>query len=74
MGICGTSKLPKCYRTDFKHDLYQCTWPWLEMSAKNSFSHSALPPGFSDLATTLRMAISVVKFQAQGYKIRSNFG
>ena len=31
-GVYGTSKLPKFYRTDFKHDLYCCTWRWLEMS------------------------------------------
>ena len=26
MGICGNSKVPKCYRNDFKHDLYCCIW------------------------------------------------
>ena len=33
MGIYGTSKLPKIYRNDFKHDLYCCTWWWFQMSA-----------------------------------------
>ena len=33
MGVYGTSKLPKFYRTDFKHDLYCCIWWWFEMSA-----------------------------------------
>ena len=33
IGVYGTSKLPKFYRNDFKHDLYCCTWCWLQMSA-----------------------------------------
>ena len=26
IGVYGTSKLPKFYRNDFKHDLYCCIW------------------------------------------------
>ena len=33
IGVYGTSKLPKFYRNDFKHDLYCCTWWWFQMSA-----------------------------------------
>ena len=25
--------VPKFYRNDFKHDLYCCTWRWLQMSS-----------------------------------------
>ena len=32
MGVYGTSKLPKFYRNDFRHDLYCYTWCWFEMS------------------------------------------
>ena len=33
-GIYGSSKLPKFYRTDFKHDLYCFTWRWLKCPCK----------------------------------------
>ena len=32
IGVYGTSKLPKIYRNEFKHDLYCCI-RWFEMSA-----------------------------------------
>ena len=38
IGFYGTSKLPKCYGNDFKHDLYCCTWCWFEMSATEKIS------------------------------------
>ena len=44
----GTSKLPKFYRNDFKHDLYCCIWLWFEMSAENPFEHTVPSPPACD--------------------------
>ena len=53
MGIYGTSKLPKFYRTDFKHDLYCCTWRWLEHTVPHP------PRPFGSIGTDVNAAGTV---------------
>ena len=41
-------KTAKIFRTDFKHDLYCCTWWWIQMSTWNPFENT-VGVGHTDL-------------------------